>query len=82
MADRPVTRTGKDNDGAITKLCGPWGRVDKWTAISHIEGRVHMYTSGGYAIDVVHDSTVTGGKYLRTDPGGGPSNNLDNLPDC
>lgn len=82
MATRNVTATGKDKDRDITKLCGSFGEVAKWTAISDIEGGVHDYRSGGDKIIVVRDSSVVGGKYLRTVADGDPKNNLDNLPDC
>ncbi|MCP4306089.1 MAG: DUF3892 domain-containing protein [bacterium] len=82
MATRQVTATGKNSDGDITKLCGAFGTRTKLGAISDIEQGVHTYMSGNSVIEVVNDPSVTGGKYLRTRPGGGVSNNLDNLPDC
>ena len=82
MADRYVTRTGKDVDGDITKLCNPgkfWSPRSKQDAISDIESRNHTYyvrwTSGRTKIQVVNG-------YLRTDRDGTSKNNLDELPDC
>ena len=46
MADRQVTRTGKDFDGDITTLCdshSPWSPRKKWDAIDDIERRSHRY---------------------------------------
>jgi Protein of unknown function (DUF3892) len=82
MAVRHVTSTGKATDGDITKLCGSFGSISKQDAISDIEDHNHVYKSGDSRIEVVHDSTVSGGKYLRTRPGGGTANNLESLPDC
>lgn len=84
MADRQVTRTGKDLYGDITALCGWWGRCSKADAIQDIERRWHTY----YVLDsydrranvqVVNGRT---GKYLRTDPNATCSDNLDNRPNC
>jgi hypothetical protein len=89
MADRQVTKTGKDNDGDITSLCNDgsaWSPVPKSQAISDIEGNVHTYhvqwPNARTEIKVVHDPSVNGGKYLRTDRDSTSSNNLDDLPDC
>ncbi len=84
MADRRVTRTGKDSDRDITALCGSWGRTNKALAIIEIEAGVHKYyVQDGYSrratVQVVHGRT---GKYLRTDPNSSCSDNLDNLPNC
>lgn len=84
MADRRVTRTGKDRDGDITSLCGGWGTATKATAISDIELRRHTYyVQDSYSrradVQVVNGPT---GKYLRTDPNSSCADNLDNLPDC
>lgn len=84
MADRRVTRTGKDFDGDITALCGPWGRRGKADAIRDIENRWHTY----YVLDSyrrrANVQVVDGrtGKYLRTDPNASCSDNLDSLPNC
>jgi hypothetical protein len=87
MADRGVTRTGKDRDGDITSLCSneSWSPRSKADAIRDIESRAHTYyvpwTSGGRTeIRVVND--VTKGKYLRTDRDTTTKNNLLDLPDC
>lgn len=82
MPIRHVTATGKATDGDIAKLCGNFGSISKQDAISDIEDHAHVYKSGDSTIAVVHDSTVSGGKYLRTRSGGGTVNNLENLPDC
>ena len=87
MADRRVTRSGKDKDGDITKLCSPaeyWSPVSKAEAISHIESRMHRYyvqDRYGNRSDI-HVVNGPSGKYLRTDPNGRSTDNLDNLPDC
>jgi len=87
MADRKVTRSGKDRDGDITALCNPgasWSPRKKWDAIHDIDARIHRYFvpwSDGKetTIRVVDGPT---GKYLRTDRDNTPKNNLDELPDC
>lgn len=84
MADRQVTRTGKDRYGDITALCGPWGRTGKAMAILEIESRRYTYfvqdRFGRRAdVQVVNGPT---GKYLRTDRNSSCSDNLDNLPNC
>lgn len=90
MADRAVRKTGKNSDGDITSLCddgAPWSPRKKWDAIRDIENpNGHNYhvpwKSGRTEIRVVEDSTVAGGKYLRTDRDDTSKNNLDDLPDC
>lgn len=87
MADRSVTRTGKDRDGDIMKLCnsgGFWSPRSKWDAIRDIESGTHRYyvpwPDGKHTlIRVVSGPT---GKYLRTDRDSTTRNNLDDLPDC
>ena len=84
MADRQVTRTGKDLHGDITALCGWWGRTSKANAISEIELGWHTYfvqdALGRRAnVQVVNGPT---GKYLRTDSNALCSDNLDSLPNC
>ncbi|RMB08185.1 DUF3892 domain-containing protein [Eilatimonas milleporae] len=86
MADRPVSRTGKDSDGDITSLCNPgdfWSPRKKDDAINDIESGVHTYyvpwTSGRTPIRVVNGAS---GKYLRTDRDQTDRNNLNDLPDC
>jgi hypothetical protein len=84
VADRRVTRTGKDTDGDITSLCGAWGATAKATAIREIEGKVHTYyvQDASYRRADVHVVNGTTGKYLRTDPNSACTDNLDSLPDC
>lgn len=86
MSDRAVTKTGKDSDGDITKLCNSghtWSPVVKANAIDDIERGRHTYyvpwKSGRTEIHVVKGPT---GKYLRTDRDTTRKNNLDDLPDC
>lgn len=86
MSDRAVSKTGKDRDGDITKLCGPgmsWSPRSKADAIRDIENGTHTYhvpwQSGRTEIHVVNGTT---GKYLRTDRDNTNRNNLDDLPDC
>lgn len=84
MADRRVTRTGKDSNGNITSLCGNWGSVTTAAAIREIELGIHTYyvqDPYGRRADV-HVVNGAYGKYLRTDPNSSCSDNLDNLPDC
>lgn len=85
MASRRVTRTGKDRDGDIVRLCGSaWGSVSKDQAIADIEYRTHSYyveDARGRRADVQVVKGPTG-KYLRTDPNSTCSDNLDNLPNC
>lgn len=84
MADRRVTKSGKDTDGDITKLCNPgaeWSPVSKADAVRHISNKIHTYyvQQPGTKRTDIH---VYDGKHLRTDPDGDDENNLDNLPDC
>jgi len=85
MAVRRVTRSGKDDDGDIIRLCGPaWGSASKQQAISDIDYKVHSYyveDARGRRADV-HVVNGPTGKYLRTDPNSTCSDNLDSLPDC
>lgn len=87
MASRQVTRTGKDRDGDITKLCRPgedWSPRLKDDAVRDIEGRTHRYwvrNRRGGETDI-HVVTIGGKKHLRTDPNDASCDNLDNLPDC
>ncbi len=82
MATRQVTRTGKDPDGDITKLCGSFGSRSKLDAISDITNGVHVYKSGTSTVEVVRDASVKDGMYLRTKADASTGNNLDELPDC
>ena len=54
MANRRVTRTGKDPDGDITRLCGAWGGTSKALAIREIGGGTHSYfvDAAGYHTSV------------------------------
>jgi len=86
MSNRAVSRTGKDRDGDITKLCKPgefWSPRFKNDAIRDIERGLHQYyvqwPEKRTPISVVDGST---GKYLRTDRDDTTRNNLDDLPDC
>jgi hypothetical protein len=84
MADRQVTKTGKDGFGDITSLCGSWGSQLKSLAILDIELRTHRYythASNGTEADVEVVNGPTG-KYLRTDPDKTTADNLADLPDC
>ncbi|MEQ8509301.1 MAG: DUF3892 domain-containing protein [Rhodospirillaceae bacterium] len=87
MADRRVTASGKDTDGDITKLCNSsaeWSPRYKSGAIKDIEEGYHTYYTqdkNGKRSDI---KVVNGqsGKYLRSDPNGESTDNLDNLPNC
>lgn len=86
MADREVTRTGKDVSDTITTLCNSsasWSPRSKADAISDIETGAHTYyvkwPEKRTEIQVVKGST---GKYLRTDRDNTTRNNLLDLPDC
>lgn len=85
MAKRSVTRSGKDEDGDITSLCGSgtWSPVSKSQAIKDIESNINSYfVHGRTEILVVKNASVSGGKYLRTAPNNEHNDNLDELPDC
>lgn len=86
MAKRYVTKTGKDRDGDITRLCKSgeiWSPRSKVDAIRDIEGGIHSYhvkwPEKETKISVVNGPN---GKYLRTDRDSTTRNNLDDLPDC
>lgn len=86
MADRPVRKTGKNDEGDITSLCddgATWSPRYKADAIRDIENGTHTYyvpwKTGRTEIRVVDGQT---GKYLRTDRDSTSKNNLDDLPDC
>jgi hypothetical protein len=87
MADRHVTKSGKDKDGDITSLCQSgafWSPRQKADAIADIDGKVHSYftkDSKGNRADVKVKER-NGKKYLTTDADSSSDNNLDNLPDC
>ncbi|MDC0740954.1 DUF3892 domain-containing protein [Polyangium mundeleinium] len=87
MADRQVTKTGKDRSGDITSLCNPgtaWSPRLKADAIRDIESGLHTY----YVVWPGNVRTEVGvvmgpnGKYLRTDRDATVKNNLADLPDC
>ncbi len=87
MADRKVTKTGKNRDGDITSLCGDgaaWSPRSKADAISDIKNGLHTYyvswPEKRTEIRVVPDKTK--GDYLRTDRDSTTKNNLDDLPNC
>ena len=86
MADRPVRKTRKDQDGDILALCNDgshWSPRKKADAIQDIETGLHTYhvpwRDGRTEIRVVNGPR---GKYLRTDHDNTERNNLDDLPDC
>ncbi len=86
MADREVTKTGKDRYDDITSLCNPgsfWSPRSKADVIRDIESGDHTYyvqwSTKRTNIRVVHGPT---GKYLRTDRDDTTRNNLLDLPDC
>lgn len=87
MADRRVTRTGKNQSGDITSLCNAgemWSPRPKADAIHDIELNLHSYfvvwpDGVRTAIRVVQGPS---GKYLRTDRDQTVRNNLQDLPDC
>lgn len=87
MAKRYVTKTGKDRDGDITKLCEPgqsWSPRLKADAITDIESGTHEYWVNWTHYPETKIRVVNGanGKYLRTDRDSTSRNNLDDLPDC
>ncbi len=87
MADREVTKIGKNEDGDITILCNSqaiWSPKNKYIAILEIEADVHRYfiKSGDDEIDIHVVNDLIKGKYLRTDVDKTISNNLNDLPDC
>ena len=87
MATRYVTKTGKDRDGDITKLCKDgesWSPRSKADAISDIDNGTHQYKVQWTSTETtdIHVVNGTKGKYLRTDRDKTSKNNLDDLPDC
>lgn len=86
MADRRITGTGKNTDGDIVSVCNHsvWGKATRAEAIRHIETGLHTYfvKQPGTTRSDVHVVDGPSGKYLRSDPDGSASNNLDNLPAC
>ncbi|MEW4565041.1 DUF3892 domain-containing protein [Bremerella sp. JC770] len=86
MADRQVTRSGKDGSGDITALCNTgqaWSPRRKNDAINDIENGNHSYfvEVSGKRVDI-HVVNGQNGKHLRTDPDKTSRNNLDDLPNC
>lgn len=86
MADRRVTRTGKNHTGDITSLCNPrkdWSPRLKSSAINDIESEQHQYyiRAGGERIDIYVIDHPRHGKYLHTDSDGTGRNGLHRLPD-
>lgn len=77
-----VVSTKKSVDGDITALCGEWGVDSKHVAREAILADTYAYRSGASPIEVVEDTQVTDGFYLRTVADGSSGNNLDELPDC
>ena len=65
MADKKVTKTGKDNDGDITKLGGSWGNASKAIAIQDIDNGTNSYyvqqpNCGRSEVRVVEGTTGSG----------------------
>ncbi|MEA3031667.1 MAG: hypothetical protein QOJ53_2404 [Sphingomonadales bacterium] len=84
---RYVNKTGKDEDGDITKLCNSgadWSPRSKAGAIADIDRGDHEYWVIWPNEDETRVRVVNGptGKYLRTDRDDTTKNNLDDLPDC
>jgi hypothetical protein len=84
---RYVDKTGKDEDGDITKLCNndaAWSPRSKADAIDDIEDGDHEYWVAWPGEEDTRIRVVNGptGKYLRTDRDDTTGNNLDDLPDC
>ena len=87
MSYRRVKKTRKNSEGDITALCNPgewWSPRQKVDAINDIENGTHAYyvqDNAGSKSDI-HVVNGPTGKYLRSDPNGNASDNLNNLPDC
>lgn len=84
---RYVTKTGKDEDGDITKLCNDdaaWSPRLSEDAIGDIESGGHEYWVSWPGEEETEIHVVRGvtRKYLRTDRDDTSANNLDDLPDC
>lgn len=83
MERKLVTKSGKNQDGDITALCGGSYNDTKAQAIRNIEtGQVSYYV----AVEAVQTVHVVNhpkyGKYLTTGADCTRKNNLDNLPNC
>lgn len=74
-----VTRSGKDQSGNITSICGANWHHDSATAIANIRAGTHEYRvlrqNGPYV-------RPYGDKFLRSDPDSVTGNNLESLPNC
>lgn len=87
MDDRRITATGKDRDGDIIRVCNSgayWSPRNAVDVIRDIDTGLHTYyvRNGAGRSDVHVSSTSAGRRYLRTDPNGACTDNLDTLPDC
>lgn len=86
MSDRRITATRKDDDGDITHVCNSketWGPRASSLVITDIEaGTYTYYVENGAGRSDVNVVQGTNKKFLRTDPNGKCSDNLDDLPDC
>lgn len=85
MAERRVTKSGKDREGDITSLCGSWGKENKDSVIRQLEASppTHRYYVEEEQPSVdVRVVNGLGRKYLRTTPDATSKNNLDKLLDC
>ncbi len=87
MADREVTKSGKDSDGDITALCNEaaaWSPRAKRDVIDDIESGSHTYyvQHPGTQRSDIHVVDGPNGKYLRTSRDSDPENNLSILQDC
>lgn len=87
MTERRVTKTGKNSEKDITRLCNAgewWSPRSKADAIADIEGgQVSYYVDWPDGVRTTV-RVVQGaiGKHLRTDRDQTTRNNLDDLPDC
>ena len=87
MSERRVKKNKKRFWWRYYALCNPeecWSPRKKTDAINDIETRIHTYyvqDFDGQRSDI-HVVDVQTGEFLRTDPNGEASDNLNNLPDC
>ena len=79
---KQVTGTRMNSDGDITHLCGESWTHTKHEARRNINADKNAYVSGSSPVEVVNDTRVAGGFYLRTVADGTQGNNLDELPNC
>ena len=87
MANRKVTKTGKNEDGDIIILYNAstiWSPKYKNLAMLEIEAGVHRYyvKIGDDEVDIRVANDLFTGKYLSTDPDKTTRNILKDLPDC